>query len=277
MACNHCEEFTPLAPRAPGGRRGRAAGCRAIEPRDAGARRAPGSAAARSCCARAPRCSPSTAPRSCGSASSRRGSPRRPAATSRVLVSIFLDGGIDSLSVLAPTDDPIYRALRPTLALPDREPGRRSPRTRRLRWNPAAAAFDDLHRRGQDVGAARRSATTSPDQSHFTSRHYWEVGGLQPDEVTGWMGRLLDTIGTPGQPASGPVARRLALAGAGEPARCRWRRSTGPPTTSGRRASGASPRSSCTARSASSGGRAPSARTPALRGRGRRRRPGDAR
>ena len=37
----------------------------------------------------------------------------------RVLVSIFLEGGADSLSVLAPTADPLYRVLRPTLALPD--------------------------------------------------------------------------------------------------------------------------------------------------------------
>ena len=36
---------------------------------------------------------------------------------SPVLVSIFLAGGIDALSVLAPTEDPLYRQLRPTLAV----------------------------------------------------------------------------------------------------------------------------------------------------------------
>ena len=44
---------------------------------------------------------------------------------------------------------------------------------------------------------------SSPDQSHFTSRHYWEVGALQPNAVTGWMGRLLDVIGTPDNPLQG--------------------------------------------------------------------------
>ena len=44
---------------------------------------------------------------------------------------------------------------------------------------------------------------SSPDQSHFTSRHYWEVGALQPNAVTGWMGRLIDTIGTPDNPLQG--------------------------------------------------------------------------
>ena len=46
-----------------------------------------------------------------------------------VLVSVFLDGGADALSLLAPTGDPLYRQLRPRLALPDGT-GRRSPRTR---------------------------------------------------------------------------------------------------------------------------------------------------
>src|SRR5688572_33149940 len=40
-------------------------------------------------------------------------------ANDRVLVSIFLDGGCDSLSVLSPTTDPTYRSLRPNLALPE--------------------------------------------------------------------------------------------------------------------------------------------------------------
>ena len=35
----------------------------------------------------------------------------------KVLVSVFLDGGADALSLLAPTGDPLYRQLRPRLAL----------------------------------------------------------------------------------------------------------------------------------------------------------------
>src|SRR5919108_4500090 len=36
-----------------------------------------------------------------------------------VLVSVFLPGGVDSLSLLAPVGDPKYRELRPKLALGD--------------------------------------------------------------------------------------------------------------------------------------------------------------
>ncbi|HKO39543.1 MAG TPA: hypothetical protein VJU14_14355, partial [Solirubrobacterales bacterium] len=36
----------------------------------------------------------------------------------KILVSVFFDGGIDSLNVLAPVNDSRYRQLRPNLALP---------------------------------------------------------------------------------------------------------------------------------------------------------------
>ena len=129
----------------------------------------------------------------------------------RVLVSIFLEGGIDSLSVLSPTADPLYHTLRPNLALPD---GIGTPFTEdpTLRWNPAASAFDSLHRAGK-MSVLPGVGYTSPDQSHFTSRHYWEVGGVLSREVTGWMGRLLDRIGTTDNPLQG-----LSLDGSLSPA-----------------------------------------------------------
>jgi uncharacterized protein (DUF1501 family) len=129
----------------------------------------------------------------------------------RVLVSVFLDGGADSLSILAPVDDPRYRALRPQLAL---SPLLGTPFTEdtRLRWNPAAAAFDRLHRAGR-LSVAPAIGYAEPDQSHFTSRHYWEVGALDPNGRTGWMGRLLDVIGTADNPLQG-----LSLDGSLSPA-----------------------------------------------------------
>jgi uncharacterized protein (DUF1501 family) len=43
----------------------------------------------------------------------------------------------------------------------------------------------------------------SPDQSHFVSRHFWEVGALDAQLRSGWLGRLLDRIGTPDNPLQG--------------------------------------------------------------------------
>ena len=47
-----------------------------------------------------------------------------------------------------------------------------------------------------------------PDQSHFTSRHYWEVGATDPRLLTGWLGRYLDVAGVRRQPAAGPLDHR---------------------------------------------------------------------
>ena len=77
------------------------------------------------------------------------------AAPDRVLVSVFMAGGIDSLSVLAPVGDPNYRKLRPKLALGDSE-GTPFGEDGRLRWHPSAAGPRDAARRGQGDGHAGR-------------------------------------------------------------------------------------------------------------------------
>ena len=118
-----------------------------------------------------------------------------------ILVSIFLAGGIDALSVLAPTADPTYLKLRPTLAVPASAgiPFTEDPT---LSWGPAAASFAQLHDAGKmtvfpGIGYA------DPDLSHFTSRHYWEVGAADTRLVTGWLGRYLDIAGSPTNPLQG--------------------------------------------------------------------------
>jgi len=118
-----------------------------------------------------------------------------------VLVSIFLSGGIDPLSVLAPVGDPVYRKLRPTLALGEAE-GTGFAEDGRLRWHPAAAGLSTLHSEGK-VSVLPGVGYDHPDQSHFNSRHFWEVGALDRQLRTGWMGRYLDRTGTPDNPLQG--------------------------------------------------------------------------
>ena len=131
----------------------------------------------------------------------REGIARAQGAQDPVLVTVFLDGGADSLSILAPTEDSRYQALRPTLKLPPGA-GTAFQEDTSLRWHPRAAALDTLHRAGK-VTVMPAVGYDSPDQSHFTSRHYWEVGELDPAGRTGWMGRLLDVIGSPDNPLQG--------------------------------------------------------------------------
>jgi uncharacterized protein (DUF1501 family) len=119
----------------------------------------------------------------------------------RVLVSVFLDGGIDSLSALAPVGDPLYADLRPTLALaPDQ--GSEFAEDARLRWHPSAAGLAKLHQEGK-VSVLPAIGYDSPNQSHFTSRHFYEIGEVQVGFRTGWLGRVLDIVGDDENPLQG--------------------------------------------------------------------------
>jgi uncharacterized protein (DUF1501 family) len=118
-----------------------------------------------------------------------------------VLVSVFLSGGIDSLSVLAPIGDPYYRRLRPTLALAD-DAGQPFSEDPRMHWHPAAAPFATLHGEGK-LSVMPAIGYDHPDQSHFNSRHFYEVGALDRNLRSGWMGRFLDRAGSVDNPLQG--------------------------------------------------------------------------
>jgi uncharacterized protein (DUF1501 family) len=116
-----------------------------------------------------------------------------------VLFSIFLSCGIDGLSVLAPYQDTRYLSLRPTLRLTS---GNVFTEDQRLVWHPAANALRLLHEAGK-VTVMPAMGYTSPNQSHFTSRHFWEVGSLDTQARTGWLGRYLDRVGEPNNAIQG--------------------------------------------------------------------------
>ena len=119
----------------------------------------------------------------------------------RVLVSVFLDGGADSLSMLFPGDDPLYHKLRPRLALPSSS-GAPFAEDTRLYWHPSLASLQTLHGEGK-LAVVPGVGYTSPNQSHFTSRHYWEVGATDDRLLTGWLGRYVDRAGRPDNPLQG--------------------------------------------------------------------------
>ncbi|HEY8584284.1 MAG TPA: DUF1501 domain-containing protein [Capillimicrobium sp.] len=120
-----------------------------------------------------------------------------------VLVSIFCSGGADSLSMLAPVGHGEYRKLRPELALP--------PSTNpldvfrdddSLHWAPQLAGIRDLHREGK-VTVFPGIGYSSPNGSHFTSRHFWDVGKVDPLGREGWLGRYIDRHGSDANPLQG--------------------------------------------------------------------------
>jgi uncharacterized protein (DUF1501 family) len=117
----------------------------------------------------------------------------------KVLVSIFFDGGIDSLNVLAPINDSTYQGLRPTLAL---QSGLGFSESSDLFWHPSAASLRTLHAEDK-VSVFPAIGYTSPNQSHFTSRHYYEIGEVQVGTNTGWLGRYIEQVGTDDNPLQG--------------------------------------------------------------------------
>ena len=122
---------------------------------------------------------------------------------SPILVSIYLTGGLDGLSLLAPVDDPLYRSLRPAVKVASSGDARdRFSEDDRLQWHPKAKPLQTLHREGK-LTVIPAVGYTDANQSHFTSRHFWEVGQLDTHASAGWLGRYLDIAGTTENPMQG--------------------------------------------------------------------------
>ena len=117
----------------------------------------------------------------------------------KVLVSIFFDGGIDSLNVLAQINDSTYHTLRPTIGLQN---GLSFSEDSSLFWHPSAAGLRTLHSEDK-VTVFPAIGYASPNQSHFTSRHYYEIGEVQIGANTGWLGRYIEQVGTDDNPLQG--------------------------------------------------------------------------
>jgi uncharacterized protein (DUF1501 family) len=118
-----------------------------------------------------------------------------------VLVSIFMEGGWDALSVLAPVGEARYKELRPVLGLQEGA-GKVFTEDETLMWHPAAGGLAELHEEGK-VTVFPAIGYEPSEESHFTSRHYWEVGQLDANARSGWMGRYLDLVGDPDNPLQG--------------------------------------------------------------------------
>jgi uncharacterized protein (DUF1501 family) len=124
------------------------------------------------------------------------GNPQQP-----VLVSIFMEGGWDALSVLAPVREAKYKELRPVLGLVEGS-GKVFTEDESLMWHPVAGGLAELHDEGK-VTVFPAIGYEPSEESHFTSRHYWEVGQLDANARSGWMGRYIDLVGEPDNPLQG--------------------------------------------------------------------------
>jgi uncharacterized protein (DUF1501 family) len=114
---------------------------------------------------------------------------RSTSTTNNVLVVLYLRGGFDGLSALAPISDPEYYARRPTVAVPAAS----ALSIGNPNWglHPALTQIQALHAAGR---AAFVPAVGAPfaDRSHFSSQALTEIGvGATTTFSSGWLSRYL--------------------------------------------------------------------------------------
>ena len=117
--------------------------------------------------------------------------------------------------------------LRPEAGAAARHGRRRSARTRGCAGTRRRRRSPRCTREGK-VSVMPAVGYEHPDQSHFVSRHFYEVGALDPRLGDGLARPLPRPRRLARQPAPGPRARQLARARARHAAACRWPPSTRP-------------------------------------------------
>jgi uncharacterized protein (DUF1501 family) len=131
--------------------------------------------------------------------------------TSRdVIVSIFLRGGADGLSLVVPYAENAYYTLRPTIAIP-RPDSTNANRAVDLNGffglPPAMASLLPAYQAGHLL-IVHATGSTDPTRSHFDAQAFMEVGVPGARDIeTGWLGRHLAS-----KPPMKPNAALRALA-----------------------------------------------------------------
>jgi uncharacterized protein (DUF1501 family) len=130
--------------------------------------------------------------------------------TRDVIVSLFLRGGADGLSMVVPYGESAYYTARPTIAVPrpdDASPNRALDLNGFFGLPPAMASLLPAYRAGQLL-IIHATGSTDPTRSHFDAQAFMEIGVPGQREVeTGWLGRHLAT-----KPPMKPNAALRALA-----------------------------------------------------------------
>jgi uncharacterized protein (DUF1501 family) len=116
--------------------------------------------------------------------------------TRDVIVSVFLRGGADGLSLCVPFFDANYYAGRPTIAIP-RPDSTAANRGIALDDNfafpRAMAGLVPAYQAGQLL-VVHATGSIDPSRSHFDAQRFMEVGKPRdPNVATGWLGRHLAT------------------------------------------------------------------------------------
>jgi uncharacterized protein (DUF1501 family) len=122
----------------------------------------------------------------------------------RNLVVLYLSGGNDSLSMLAPYNDPFYTSRRPTLAIPAGQVlqiGTDSSNVA-LGLHPRLTGLKQIFDQGR-LAFIQRTGYDNQSRSHFTGTDIWSTADPNNPQGLGWVGRYLDSLPSPVDPLVG--------------------------------------------------------------------------
>lgn len=119
-----------------------------------------------------------------------------------VLMTVFLRGGADGMTMCAPYGDPNYAAIRPTIAIPVPQGANGVQNLDGFFCLPPA--MTPLYEAYQNGHLAIVHAVGSPNwtRSHFDAMRWMETSSREAIAVTGWVGRHLSTTAPMVQGAS---------------------------------------------------------------------------
>ena len=119
------------------------------------------------------------------------------AANRDIIVSVFMRGGADGLSLCVPFADANYYTSRSTIAIPrpDSSAATKGINLDNFFMFPQAMSGLVPAFQGQDLLVVHATGSLNNSRSHFDAQRYMEVGKpADPSLVTGWLGRHLSSI-----------------------------------------------------------------------------------
>ncbi len=114
-----------------------------------------------------------------------------------IIVSVFLSGGTDGLSLVVPFGDPDYYTGRPNIAIARPDAAGTGPKAVALDdffgFSPGMAPLMPAYSNG-DLLVAHATGSVDTSRSHFDAQRYMEVGKPRDARISGgWLGRHLAT------------------------------------------------------------------------------------
>ena len=114
-----------------------------------------------------------------------------------IIISVFLSGGTDGMSMVVPFGDPDYYTGRPNLAIARPDAAGSGPKAVALDnffgFSPGMAPLMPAYNAGHLL-VAHATGSVDTSRSHFDAQRYIEVGKPQDlNLATGWLGRHLAT------------------------------------------------------------------------------------